>query len=49
MTDRPTTLKQRRRIQKALAAFFADSIEYDEGHLAFLRQRRDAYLVSLRS
>jgi hypothetical protein len=40
--------KQRRRLEKALKGFFEDSIEYTEGHLALLAQRRDAYLTSLR-
>lgn len=34
---------------RAFAAFYADSIEYDEDHLKFLRLRRDNYLKSLRT
>lgn len=40
---------QRQQLQKIFAAFYADSFEYSEDHLAFLRQRRDSFLQSLKA
>lgn len=35
--------------QKAFAPFYADSFEYCEEHLAFLRRRRDAFIATLKA
>ena len=48
MTHQQIIREQRRQFQKAYATFYADSFEYSEQHLNFLRRRRDAYLQSLR-
>ncbi len=36
-------------LQRAFAPFYADSFEYCDEHLAFLRRRRDEFLFSLRA
>lgn len=35
-------------MRRAFAAFYADSFEYSEQHMAFLRVRRDNFLKTLR-
>ena len=40
---------RRPRVARAYAALFAEAIDYTEEHLAFLRLRRDHFLLTLRS
>jgi len=48
MTHHRQARQHRIAMQRAFAAFYADSFEYSEQHMAFLRVRRDAFLKTLR-
>lgn len=47
MTHHQIARERQQQFRKAFAPFYADSLEYCEEHLEFLRRRRDAFIHSL--